>query len=53
MTPLPYDYARCATPCALADKCRRTTPGRADYQAYTKYEGGEDCRGFWPEDNGK
>ena len=49
MTPLPYDYARCATPCELAEKCRRTTQGHATYQAYAFYPGGEDCKGFYPE----
>ena len=45
MTPLPYDYARCMTPCELAAVCRRTTPGRAP-QSYTQYPGGDDCHGL-------
>ena len=49
MTPLPYDYTRCADPCALADQCRRTTQGHPTYQSYTKFPGGDDCHGYLPE----
>jgi len=49
MTPLPYDYSRCVTPCVLSEQCRRTTPGHPTYQVYTAFKGGLDCDGFYPE----
>lgn len=38
--------ARCGTPCQLAARCLRTTPGRAEYQTYNDFPGGDDCHGF-------
>ena len=46
LRPLPFDYARCMTPCALATRCRRTTPGRDGYQTYSDFPGGDDCHGM-------
>lgn len=43
---LPYDYARCMTPCALADRCRRTDPGREWMQPMSSYPGSPECCGF-------
>ena len=46
LRPLPYDYARCGTPCAIAARCRRTTPGRDGYQSFSNFPGGDDCHGL-------
>ena len=46
MMPLPFDLARCMTPCALAARCRRTTPGREGYQTFSAYPGGYGCHGL-------
>ena len=43
---LPYDYARCMTPCAIANLCRRTDPGREWMQPMSVYPGGPDCCGL-------
>lgn len=43
---LPHDHTRCATPCALASRCRRTDPGRPGYQSHAAFPGGEGCDGF-------
>ena len=43
---LPYDTARCATPCALAPICRRTEPGREEMQPVSVFPGGPGCVGL-------
>ena len=39
--------------CPLADKCYRHEAIPSDWQSYANFEGGKDCRGYWPmeEDN--
>lgn len=43
---LPFDMSRCLTPCPLAARCLRTTPGRDGYQSYNSFPGGDDCHGL-------
>lgn len=34
--------------CPLAKKCYRHEATTSDWQSYDNFEGGEDCRGYWP-----
>ena len=43
---LPYDVARCMTPCSLAQICRRTEPGRGQLQPFSEFPGGPECWGL-------
>ena len=43
---LPFDTARCMTPCSLAQICRRTEPGREWGQPMSGFPGGPGCVGL-------
>lgn len=43
---IPFDTARCMTPCSLAQICRRTEPGRGDMQVMSVFPGGPGCVGL-------
>ena len=43
---IPYDTARCMTPCSLAPICRRREPGNELMQVFGSFPGGPGCVGL-------
>ena len=39
--------------CQLAKTCYRHEAEPSDWQSYANFEGGKDCRGYWPMDRAK